>query len=548
MRAHRMQSAIGKRMGLGAAACALLICGAGAAPQGGKFPIAATSGLESSLGVAFDGTNFLVGLNGDVNNPGAVGAQRVSTSGTLVGSYISTGRQGSAPAVAFGGGYYLLVWGDTAGNPNRQIYGQLIDTAGSLAGSSFAISASGSFDRRGGVAWDGNRFLVVYYREVNPTLNQSLVCSRFVTTAGFVGPEIVISNGFGHQGHNNVAFDGSNYLVGWIDRGNDYEVRGRFVDTNGFLGSEFSINASVEHSYNPMSVGFDGSRYLVVWADRMGPPTSLEWDLLGQLVSTTGAMVGGVISVTTAPGEQFLPMIANDAGSWLVTWTDMRNDGNGNWQCDSNEGTCLDVYGRVIGATGAWMGDEWPIITWPEDQFASPVACGGGLYLLAWCDGIINPSSPSGGDVYGVLLPSASLPRTYCTSKVNSQGCVPRVTFSGIPGASDPDPFDVGAVEVINNKNGILFYGFAPGNLPFQGGYLCVQPPIKRTPVQSSGGDPPPNDCTGTFSYDFNARIQSGVDPGLVPGASVYDQYWYRDPQSASTTGLTDAVGFDILP
>ena len=27
-----------------------------------------------------------------------------------------------------------------------------------------------------------------------------------------------------------------------------------------------------------------------------------------------------------------------------------------------------------------------------------------------------------------------------------------------------------------------------PANLPFQGGILCVQPPLKRGPVQSSGG------------------------------------------------------------
>jgi hypothetical protein len=59
-------------------------------------------------------------------------------------------------------------------------------------------------------------------------------------------------------------------------------------------------------------------------------------------------------------------------------------------------------------------------------------------------------------------------------------------------------------------------------------------------------GNPPPNDCSGTFDFDFNQHIQGGADPSLVPGAFVYCQYWYRDPASVSTTGLSDALCFSI--
>jgi hypothetical protein len=48
------------------------------------------------------------------------------------------------------------------------------------------------------------------------------------------------------------------------------------------------------------------------------------------------------------------------------------------------------------------------------------------------------------------------------------------------------------------------------------------------------------------FSFDFNARIQSGVDPALAAGVLVYAQYWYRDPLVGSTTGLTDGLQFGI--
>jgi hypothetical protein len=73
-------------------------------------------------------------------------------------------------------------------------------------------------------------------------------------------------------------------------------------------------------------------------------------------------------------------------------------------------------------------------------------------------------------------------------------------------------------------------------------------PPTVRTPVQGSGGSASGDDCSGYFSYDFNARIQSGVDPLLVPGAEVFCQYWSRDPWSASTTSLSNALRFLVQP
>lgn len=144
--------------------------------------------------------------------------------------------------------------------------------------------------------------------------------------------------------------------------------------------------------------------------------------------------------------------------------------------------------------------------------------------------------------------PCAAGIQVYCTAKVNSQGCLPSITMEGCPSMTDPGPAPVFATQVVNNKNGNLFFGFAPKGLPFQGGFLCVQPPSKRTPVQGSGGNPPPNDCSGVFTFDFNGRIQSGSDPTLQAGVTVYAQYWSRDPLSPSTTGLTDAVSFTIQP
>ena len=134
----------------------------------------------------------------------------------------------------------------------------------------------------------------------------------------------------------------------------------------------------------------------------------------------------------------------------------------------------------------------------------------------------------------------------YGAPQLNSQGCSPSLSTSGSPSVSSAAPFGIDAHNLINNKSGLLFYGFALRASPFHGGTLYIDPPLRRTALQNSGGNAPPDDCSGAFSYDFNARIQSGVDPSLVHGARVFAQYWSRDPSSAPTTNLTNAVEFTV--
>ena len=141
--------------------------------------------------------------------------------------------------------------------------------------------------------------------------------------------------------------------------------------------------------------------------------------------------------------------------------------------------------------------------------------------------------------------PNAS---TYCTAKKNTENCLPQIAFAGTPSESYAGPFNLMAERVLNNKNGLLFYGIGRNNLPFLGGTLCVQTPIRRTTVQNSGGNPPPDDCSGTFVFDMNPLIQLDLDPQLFPGSTFNSQYWSRDPLSSFGASLTDAAEATILP
>jgi Tol biopolymer transport system component len=146
---------------------------------------------------------------------------------------------------------------------------------------------------------------------------------------------------------------------------------------------------------------------------------------------------------------------------------------------------------------------------------------------------------------------------SYCTAKVNSLGCIPTIGSTGVPSASANSGFVIASSNVLNNKSGLLYYGVSgPATIPFQAAFLCVKPPVKRTPAINSGGNPPPaQNCSGLFAIDFSAfshgLLGGNPLPQLqVPGTHVDCQFWSRDPGFAApnNTGLTDGLDFTLVP
>jgi hypothetical protein len=171
------------------------------------------------------------------------------------------------------------------------------------------------------------------------------------------------------------------------------------------------------------------------------------------------------------------------------------------------------------------------------------------------CNGVADAADIAGGassDTNGNGVPDECecSVAVYCTAKTNSLGCVPYVGAAGVPSASSPLPCNLSASRVLNQKSGLMFYGYSIAGAPFQGGTLCAQPPLQRLPLINSGGSANQDDCSGSYSVDFKQRIQSGVDPMLVPGAPVHAQFWSRDNGFAppNNTGLTNAVRFVVQP
>lgn len=141
--------------------------------------------------------------------------------------------------------------------------------------------------------------------------------------------------------------------------------------------------------------------------------------------------------------------------------------------------------------------------------------------------------------------------RSYCTAKVNSLGCTPAIGWSGEPSVAlvASTPFVITAANVLNQRPGLLYYGvFGASAKPFQGGVQCVNAPVRRTPLRSSGGSAGGSDCSGLYAIDFSSWIDGTSDPLLSIGTTVRAQWWSRDPASPSGTGLSNALELEVRP
>lgn len=294
------------------------------------------------------------------------------------------------------------------------------------------------------------------------------------------------------------------------------------MSPSGTLGTEFTINASAYPSDNPLSVAFGGGNYLVVWMDEVGGYGSREWAIFGQRVDTSGGLIGGPIPISSSPSGQFFPLLAFDGTNFLVTWTDVRNDTNHDGVCDNNEGTCWDIYGRFISATGTPVGPEFPITTDPGNQFVSPVVFGGGKYLVVWTIG--DAIDGTIGDVYGAFVSSQGPTlQLHLSQSAFHPGGQLIVNATVTPG---PTPVTADVYTAVQLPDRSLLFLQGDGSIT-----PTLQPIVRNWTISPFTGQ--------IFSYTFG-----GVEP-------VGDYAWlaaFTEPGTLTFIGLIVSAPFTFSP
>lgn len=366
-------------------------------------------------------------------------------------------------------------------------------------------------------------------------------------------------------------FNSVGFQIGFID---GPVVGGQFgVSIAGVRGSSSDFGFIIGANGTSAPTGFATGR---VYA--YGPSGNFLWsrdgreggENFGLSVVIAGDLDGDARDDVVAGGPAHDGTVGSNSGRIEALST----FGSPLWDVDGQ--VPLDAFGYSLDTLGDVTGDCWPdLVVGGTDAFGAAGASVGRVYLVdgagfsRWfVEGTLagrrlGTSVSSAGDLDGdglsdLLGGGQSIAgawkhlggaATYCVAKVNSLGCTPSINTTGFASVSSAFPFTVRANLVLNNKNGILFYGFGTASIPFQGGTLCVQPPLKRTPITNSSGSlPPAQDCSGVLQRNLNFQIQSGLDPGLTTGTTVYAQWWYRDAASPSTTGLSNGIRFSICP
>jgi hypothetical protein len=449
------------------------------------------------------------------------------------------------PAIAVAtGGNHLIAWSERHGYDGEQmgIFGRVYDGAGVPVVGEFQINQawaasqwrpliaptpSGGFVVAWSGDWDGDAFLRVLSATGAP-ISGDVAINQYEFDAQ-VDPDVA------------VAPDGT-ILAAFVDFsghgavGSGLNLWGRRFSGTGLpLGNEFPLPSTfVNGDQRVPRVGVDGlGRFVVAWQDAQADGSSSAIAL--RRFDTAGSALGPDVLVnTTTAGAQTNPVVAVDPdGSFLVAWE--------HWSLGVSS-----IRGRRFATDGTSIGADFALSQSGQTAVRPSLAAhaASGEFVLGY-----DVSNGSDLDVFARRFRKSAGPDVYCSAKPNSQGCLPAVTFAGAPSVGSGAPFTIGAVNVLNQKYGLLVYGTSSAFTPFQGGTLCVAGP-RRAGSQFSGGTVGPPDCTGTFAFDFNAHARSGVDPALALGTTISAQWYYRDVQDPTGygSGLTDAVRFTLCP
>ncbi|MCC6581140.1 MAG: PD40 domain-containing protein [Phycisphaeraceae bacterium] len=317
-------------------------------PANPDLAIAAETDSQTAGGGASDGTNVLVGIQGDNNSDQAIGAMLVSGYGVPLTSLISVGRMGENTQAAFDGTNYLLVWTDTtAGESASDVYGQFISTAGTLVGSPFAIASAGGRQFLGGVAFDGDRYFVTWEDQQNP--GSPVLFAQFVTTNGTLSGTTLTLDASGNTlGDSGLTFNGTDYLAAWgRDTGepNHFATFTQIIHPDGTLGGIhiLSTTDSTIVSDN-VQVASNGVDFLVAW-NQFDNDNTNTWNVSVRQVLANGSPMGSTTVVANGWGNDLLGGLTHDGPHYVLTWT------------AGNNGYPNNVFVRYLSADGQTLTD-----------------------------------------------------------------------------------------------------------------------------------------------------------------------------------------------
>ena len=308
---------------------------------------------------------------------------RVTSTGTVMdpaGLLVSSAANNQlSPAVAHDGTNYLVVWQDYKSYTvsANDIHGALVSAKGVLISKSGVSVATSTGDQLApAVAFGGQKYLVVWQDKGDIYGAQVDKSGKLMHPSG-----VPLCTAANNQLAPAVAAGKSGYLVAWQDhrKSTTYaDIYGVRVNTyGGLVDSKAIAIGAAPYSQERPALAFDGTNYLVVWQDARTSSFS-SWDIYGARVSQAGTVLDTTGIAVSAPLlNQQRPALARGKSGFFVVWQDDRNKTNSSW----------DVYGARVSFAGAVLDTSGiAISSATTDEVQPTVAFGGDDYLVAWQD------------------------------------------------------------------------------------------------------------------------------------------------------------------
>jgi hypothetical protein len=281
-------------------------------------------------------------------------AQRVSTAGDLLGDNVPVivgweTQIDTAIAHSPVDNQYFITWRYQGGDPGtpgfNHTYGGLASATGGLIQTPFDVASAGLEATLAYNSADNEYFLEA--RNFAGGGTPGIYGQRIDSSGSLIGRELTISTVGAPAPAGQVAYNSNDnqYLATWRDQV-AADLKGRIINADGtFATSSFVISSVFPESSLAATVAFvpSDNRYLVVFGTFSGGP------MYGQFVGADGTLDGDAFVVVTGT-ERVYPFMAFDPVNavFLVAWQN-GDLGSANVQLVGTDGTLLGDPLEIVG-------------------------------------------------------------------------------------------------------------------------------------------------------------------------------------------------------
>lgn len=361
------------------------------------------AGMQYDVSARFEGERIVLRVPAEIvaasQFPAVLDPQieiEKSVDGPLADS--PTGSPSTVPSIAAAtaGVQFLAVWRDGRNSNESDIYAARMTATGALTDTlGLPITRAAGVQANPVTAFVNNRYLVVWEDFKSPAADPDLVAAT-VSTTGVVTQLGTISGTTAAEQRPRIVVRGGQALVVFESDG---DVRGVIFNGTGF-GTPFGIATTAAVEAEPAGAADPAGNYLVTFTDKTA--TSLR----GQLIGTTGAVVGAAFEISAGGGEQELSSAAFAGGNFVVAWHN-NNAGRRLFGARvTTAGAVLDTHLEGTATVGGIQVITGAAVIAPG--FEPALTCAAAQCVLGWQDR--RTFATTAADVYAQRLTTALVP------------------------------------------------------------------------------------------------------------------------------------------